>query len=325
MFHFFYGQENFSVKEAVKKKTADFLKTAPGLIIEKIDLNQEEGIKSLKDALETRSIFNEGKLILANALFVNSRTQEAVLEILKKYFKNPEKNFCLILYEYSSGLELNKKGKALFRFLSQNAPKSKEILPLKDSALEKWCIEEFGNAGLKIQTPTVRKLIFLTSQSQEKTKNEIAKLIAYKNFDSQSKNKEVGEADLDKIVTPEVVLNNFDLTDAMASKNHRKAILLLDQYLSEGEDPNAILGLVIYQFRVLLRIKSLIKKAVPYSQLAGLSKLHPFVIRKNYENARKFELEDLKSMYQELCDADINAKNGALNLPDFLFSFLMKN
>ncbi|MBI2676770.1 MAG: DNA polymerase III subunit delta [Candidatus Yanofskybacteria bacterium] len=325
MFHFFYGQENFSVKEAVKKKTADFLKTAPDLIIEKIDINQEGGVKSLKDALETRSIFNEGKIVIANALFANGQTQEAVLEILKKYFQDPEKNFHLIFYEFYSGPELNKKGKKLFQFLSQNAPKSGEILPLKSSALEKWCIEEFKSAGLKIQVPMARKLLFLVSQSQEKAKNEIAKLIAYKNFDSQSKDKEVKEADLDKIVAPELTLNNFDLTDTMAGKNQRKAILLLDRYLSEGEDPYAILGLVIYQFRVLLRIKSLTKKAVPYSQLAGLSKLHPFVIRKNYENARKFEMEDLKRIYQELRDADINAKNGVLNLSDFLFSFLMKN
>ena len=115
------------------------------------------------------------------------------------------------------------------------------------------------------------------------------------------------------------------MTDAIANKEKIKALALLDQRLSEGEDPQAILGLVAYQFRVLLKIKSLVKKAVPYGSLARLANLHPFVIRKNYENVRRFELEDLKRIYRELCDADINTKNGTLNLSDFLFSFLMKN
>src|SRR3989344_1999917 len=324
MINFFYGQESFSVKEAVKKKTADFLKLKPGLLVEKIDLDKEEGIKPLKDAVETRSIFNENKLIVANGLFANSQTRKDALETLKEYQKEPEKNLSFLFYECSSGLELNKKDKNLFNFLSQNAPKSAEILPLKNTALEKWCIEEFAKGKIKIQTPVVKKFLALVSYSHEWAKNEVAKLTAYKNFAGQNTNKEIKEADLDKIVIPELALNNFDLTDAMASKNHRKAILLLDQYLSENGDPNAILGLIIFQFRALLRVKSLIKKVTPLGKLASLTKLHPFVIKKAYNQTRNFEMGELREIFGELCNADINSKNGTLNLSDFLFGFLMK-
>ncbi|HEY4484190.1 MAG TPA: DNA polymerase III subunit delta [Candidatus Paceibacterota bacterium] len=324
MINFFYGQESFSVKEAVKKKTADFLKLKPGLLVEKIDLDKEEGIKPLKDAVETRSIFNENKLIVANGLFANSQTRKDALETLKEYQKEPEKNLSFLFYECSSGLELNKKDKNLFNFLSQNAPKSAEILPLKNTALEKWCIEEFAKGKIKIQTPVVKKFLALVSYSHEWAKNEVAKLTAYKNFAGQNTNKEIKEADLDKIVTPELAFNNFDLTDAIASKNHRKAILLLDQYLSENGDPNAILGLIIFQFRALLRVKSLIKKNVPTNRIAGLTKLHPFVAAKASSQAKIFDQEELKKIYQHLHSLDLEFKNGQTEILSSLFCLLLE-
>ena len=251
---FYYSQDFFVLKETVQKKKAAFLKSNPAGVVINFDLENIQDLENFKENLKTNSLFSEKKILLARNIFTCPEAA-GLSNVLKIYFKNPNKEISLIFSETSSSVELIKKDKSLFNFLCESCAQVKEITSPKNTSPK----------------------------------------------------------------------NNFALTDAIANKEKIKALALLDQRLSEGEDPQAILGLVAYQFRVLLKIKSLVKKAVPYGSLARLANLHPFVIRKNYENARRFELEDLKRIYRELCDADINTKNGTLNLSDFLFSFLMKN
>ena len=250
---FYFGQNFFALKEAVQKKKAAFLKSDLTGISINFDLENVQDLENFKENLKTGSLFSEKKLLLARNIFACHEATE-LLNILKNYFKNPNKDVSLVFSETDSSAELVKKDKNLFNFLCESCAQVKEITSPK-------------NASPK---------------------------------------------------------NNFALTDAIANKEKIKALALLEQRLSEGEDPQAILGLIAYQFRVLLKIKSLIKKAVPYGSLAKLANLHPFVAKKAYESAKKFEMEDLKKIYLKLCLADVNSKNGIISLPDFLYNFLVK-
>ncbi len=69
----------------------------------------------------------------------------------------------------------------------------------------------------------------------------------------------------------------------------------------------------VYQFRNLLKIKSLLEQNLSNQEIAVKAKMHPFVIQKSVEQCRRFEMEDLKKIYQKLFDADLAIKTGKIN------------
>jgi len=249
---FYFGQNFFALKEAVQKKKAAFLKSDLTGISINFDLENVQDLENFKENLKTGSLFSEKKLLLARNIFACHEATE-LLNILKNYFKNPNKDVSLVFSETDSSAELVKKDKNLFNFLCESCAQVKEI--------------------------------------------------------ASSKN-----------VSPK---NNFALTDAIANKEKVKALALLEQRLSEGEDPQAILALMAYQFRVLLKVKSLVKKAVPYGSLAKLTNLHPFVAKKTFEQVKKFELEELKKALSGLSAMDVLSKEGSLDISTALFQFVI--
>ncbi len=80
--------------------------------------------------------------------------------------------------------------------------------------------------------------------------------------------------------------------------------------------------MVAYQFRNLLRIKSLIKNAVPYADIVKKTGLNPFVVKKTFDQCRKYDLDELKQLFASLARIDIEAKSGLVDMEDGLYRFL---
>lgn len=319
----FYGPGLFPVKEAVKKETERFLVSNKNALVQRFNLEDEAQLDDFVNTLKSKSFFGEKKLIIAANIFFNGKTSEKICSETKKYLAGSDQDLNFIFYEQGSAAELKKRDSQLFDFLTKYGQEHKEITALKGAQLEKWLVEKFETAGLKIKTSVARKLISFVL-SQERLSQEIDKLIAYKSYAKNKTGNEVGNDDISNLVIPDASFNNFSLTDALSQKNKAKAVVLLNQYLSEGGDMGSVLGLFVYQLRVLLKIKSLLKKSVAYGNLASLTKLHPFVIKKAYGNSQGFELEELKRMYQELSNLDTDFKDGRNDLTTGLFCFLLK-
>ena len=66
----------------------------------------------------------------------------------------------------------------------------------------------------------------------------------------------------------------------------------------------------VYQFHNLLMIKDLIERGVSYSDLASKTKLHPFVVKKSFQQIKNFSLKELKKIYGRLAESDLAVKTG---------------
>ena len=71
--------------------------------------------------------------------------------------------------------------------------------------------------------------------------------------------------------------------------------------------------MINFQFRNLLTIKELIEKKLPYYKIINKSSLHPFIVKKSYQQAQKFTLQELKKIYQKIFETDLNIKTGRLD------------
>lgn len=277
---FYYGTDNFRVREAIKKKVASFVVENKEGRMEKLDFEKENCLQEVEHLLKRRSFFNEPELIL--------------------------------VYAYLFAKDLPKKNENLFKFLKKEAEEVKEFESLKGAALEKWALEKITLAGFKIKSPLLKKLV-LEATSQEKLNQEINKLMAYLSHHGKS---EIDQQTANLLIETKEVLSNFALIDALGARDLKKSVIFLNQALGEGAEPHAILGQIIYQFRNLLKVKS--------AQTLAETGLHPFVARKTSQQAKSFELEELKKIYQHLADLDIQSKTGQIDLSAGLFQLILK-
>ena len=73
--------------------------------------------------------------------------------------------------------------------------------------------------------------------------------------------------------------------------------------------------MIAFQFRNLLLVKSSEQEGSfagnPFA-LAGKLGMHPFVLRKTIQQAKLFTFEELKKIYRDIFQADLNIKTGKI-------------
>jgi len=80
--------------------------------------------------------------------------------------------------------------------------------------------------------------------------------------------------------------------------------------------------MIVYQFRNLLRLKELVKNALPYASIVKKTGLHPYVVKKAFEQCKKFDLEELKQLFNQLARLDIETKSGKMDMAEGLYQFV---
>lgn len=143
--------------------------------------------------------------------------------------------------------------------------------------------------------------------------NEINKLCTYK-FKGN-----ITKEDINLLVIEKINENIFNLVDAIGNKNKKLALKLIDDQLEINNSANYLLTMIIRQFRILLQIKDLSLKNENFSQL----KLHPFVIQKASSQANKYSFDQLKNIYRQLLEIDIQLKTSQIN-PKILFDLFIQ-
>jgi len=93
---------------------------------------------------------------------------------------------------------------------------------------------------------------------------------------------------------------------------------LIFEHFQAGENELKIWTMIIYQFRNLMKIRSILeenKKNKSFQKLRQQfqkSGIHPFAIKKTLPIAKKFSIEELRKIYKELFEFDLKIKTGKI-------------
>jgi DNA polymerase III delta subunit len=315
-------------------------------------------LEKLADLIKTTSFFNEKRLIVLKGAFLVSKE---VTNLVRSWGLVSDKERILVFVENLGKEELTKRDKNLFNLLSAKPSITKSFEPLTGRRLENWLIKEIKSLGGEIDPSAANKLTsyVLNSPRNEnqglavtwRLKQEIEKLINYKlardlwkqekpssfNGNETKSNKEgdqyskraisiegglINVEDVELMVGPSVNLNIFELVDAIADKNQRRALRVLYNHLESGVDPHYIFSMIVYQFRNLLKVKELVKNALPYTGIVKKTGLHPYVVKKAFEQCNRFSLEELKRLFNQLARLDIETKSGRIDIAEGLYQFI---
>ena len=105
----------------------------------------------------------------------------------------------------------------------------------------------------------------------------------------------------------------FATIDAFSAKDKKKALKLLHRHLEKGDSPLYLLSMLKFQISNLLIVKDLIERKTSYSHILNKSNLHPYVVKKNWNLAQKFDLEQLKKIYRKIFKLELKIKTGKID------------
>ena len=266
----------------------------------------ECGLSDIAGAFGASSLFARKRMIIVRDIFQNKNEVifEKILPFLRE--REIESDNILIFRDEKIGGVLTKNKKELIKFLSGQKYSPTEFKFLDLPAVKKWILKEITARGGQIGVRALEYLSSAVGSDLARANSEIEKLVAFKLGGV------INEADVKILVEKNAVDNIFAMTDAFASGG-APALLLLNEQVDAGSDIFQILAMLVRHFKILAQVKSASESGLTQPQIVSELKLHPFVVKKSIDHARRFNLEKLKVIFTELGVIDYKSKSSSFD------------
>jgi len=302
MLIFLYGKDTYRIHKKLKEIVSHYKKAhKKGLSLRVFDC--QEANKSIfndfRDEFHQTSLFKEKKLVIIMNAFSDVDFKKRFLEEAENFLNLDD---VILFYEQK---EVNKK-EEMFKFLRKNA-RCQEFEFLSGQKLENWTKGEFEKQRARIKQDALKMLCQYVGQDLWKMDNEIKKLVSFRRQGT------ITAKDVKSLVGPKIETDIFKTIDAISQKNKKRALELIYEHLEKGDSPLYLLTMINYQFRNILIVKDFLEKGQSYSVILKKSGFHPFVVKKSYFQSRQFSFSELKKIYQNIFQADLDIKTGKVS------------
>lgn len=301
MIIFIYGPDTYRSRQKLNEIVEHYKKIhKSGLNLKYFDF-KKDSFEDFRDSFRSSSMFKEKKLLVLQNIFANLKIENDFSKFLMEFSKSKE-----IVLIYEKEVDENNP---FFKKLKK-ITKSQNYKLLKESQLRDWVKKEFQKYSNKIDAQALELLVNYVGNNLWQMENEIKKLVNY-----CGKN-EIKTQDVETLVRPKIETDIFKTIDAIAAKNKKEALTLIKEHLEKGDSPAYLLAMINFQFRNLVIVGSQSTNDTRMFRIKDMSKklrMHPFVLRKTIQQARKFSLEELKKIYQKIFEVDLDIKTGKLD------------
>lgn len=292
-----FGKENY-----LKRKYRNALKKA--LIPEGDTMNHrtyENGdvpVKELIDLAETMPFFAQYRVILINDSGLFKKGGEELAE----YIPSVPESTILIFTEQ----EIDKRSR-LYKAVADKGHVA-EFAEQDENTLRKWILGELRKENKNITEQTMSCLMEKTGGDMENIEMELRKLFAY------TMGKEVVTTqDVEAVCVTRTETQVFDMIDAIADRNQKRALELYYDLLAQKEPPMKILFWICRQFNILLQVKELRSQGFDKYKIADKTGQKPFFVGKYMSQAAKFEMAELKEAVREGVSLEEDVKTGKMD------------
>lgn len=303
-----YGGEGY-----LKRQYRDKLRAALAAPDDTMNVTVYEGKdinpKEVIDLAETMPFFAERRVILIenSGFFKNS------CEDLAAYMEQPASASHFIFVEE----EVDKRGK-MYKSVKK-AGKIVEFSTQSEELLTRWILGRLKKEGKNITGSVMHLFLEKTGTDMGNIDRELEKLICY------TMGREVITAEDVRAVATEQTTNRiFDMVNAVAEHNQRKALDLYYDLLALKEPPMRILYLITRQFQILFTVRDMASRGFDNAAMAKKAGIPPFAVRRNVTQAKGFSMAQLR---QALCDGaefEEAVKTGRMNDRMAVEIFLVK-
>jgi DNA polymerase-3 subunit delta len=174
--------------------------------------------------------------------------------------------------------------------------------------MPRWIESEARKLGGRIEPAAAMHLAEMVGEDTRIASQELVKLLTYVDY---ARPVRLLDVELVSIVSAQG--NVFNLVDALGQGKGKEAQKVLHQLLEE-EQPFALWGMVIRQFRLLLQARELLDGGAGIPEVEKGLKLHSYVALKVASQAKRFSLSTLEAIYHKLLEIDEGAKTSQVSL-----------
>jgi len=249
------------------------------------------------DLAETLPFFAERRLIvLENTGFFKHASPE-----LADYVKElPETTYLIFVEE-----EIDKRGK-LYKAVKEKG-RIVELARQDERTLARWILGMAKKEKKAMTESAARYFLGKVGNDMENIQKELEKLFCYTLHHT-----EVTVADIDVICTNQITNHIFDMVDAVANKEQKKALDYYYDLLALKEPPMRILYLLTRQFRILMEIKEMERLGYPPKEMASKAGIMPFLTGKYRAQAKAFTAKELRRIVEAGVESEENVKTGRI-------------
>lgn len=332
MIIFFYGENDFKIKQKIEELKNKFIKDIDpsGQNIFRLD-GEKINSTDFSSKLSSGSLFCSKKMLIISNLLRNK--EKNILSNLLDYFKKNklDKSDDIFIFVENDLKSKNKKDlikisndreitlkveeKKLYNFLSQQKY-TQEIKNFNTSELNSFIKKELELYKLKIENKDIQLLIALIGNNPWNIYHEIKKLAYYKL--SSEPIEKIQKKDIEKIVTGIFTENIFNFTDAISVKNTKLALKILEEQYLAGSEPDYILLMLLRQFKILLQIRELLDLNYNSQKIISSLNLHPFVVNKGINQAKNFNKKTIKDILNTLIKMEKLNRSSSIDLKVYL-------
>ncbi|MDO4439345.1 MAG: DNA polymerase III subunit delta [Eubacteriales bacterium] len=247
----------------------------------------------------TMPFFAEHRVILIDGsrLFKLSQNN-TVIDMLE----NLPPSTVIIFYEdeadtTNSLYKLVKKKGEIFSFKKVAGRKWAETKEDK-AEIKKWMLKRFKEAGRKINSANIEKLLVSYEYNMERLDNEAEKLVMY-TYD-RGKGTEITDTDIQEICSKNVTDQVFDMFAAKLTGNIGKALRIYEDLLSIRVKPMTVLYMLAKQFNEVYILKELQNQYLSDAQIAAKMNIKDWKLRNLKQQSSRISINEVRR-YLELC------------------------
>ncbi len=176
---------------------------------------------------------------------------------------------------------------------------------LKEVKLKPWVHRRVTDLGTTISPSAVDLLVQLVGSNLWIMENEIDKLTAF------AAGRRIEDSDVKALVGYAQDVSVFSMIDSILDFSAESASTILQKLLGQGAAPAYLLFMLDRQFRMIVRAKDMKAQRVADNVIqAKLGLFNDFAFRRTTEQAGRYSMDRLKSIYGQLLESDVSMKTG---------------
>lgn len=276
---------------------------------------KELDVQALSEAVDALPMMSERTLVEVwdCDLYKNEQRREALLSLVSDL---PEWVCLVFVYDQ---LEYKSGGNTKLGKLMKKQAVTVHFEPQTQSDLNAWIRRRFKAHGKDIGNDLAEYLCFLCGGLMTGLSGEIDKIAFYASGSS------ITRADIDACADPVLDARVFEMTDAIAQRDFRRAAKVLSELFLMNTEPIMILAVLGRQVRQLWSARLLMENRQGQSDLAVLWEMKsPWQARRLMDNARRFDLPWCRRAVVLCAQADLDMKSTGLNSRELLTDLLLK-
>lgn len=315
-FYYLYGDEELLARQALDRLKKLFASQADADFNVEVLSAPEVGVERIIDAAETVPLMADRRLVVAtDVTLLPRKDQTALADYLDR--ANPGTTLVLVAHMPGPGEPADagviKKAEASPIFKKASRPGAEALRFTlgrgKRQKLTEWVTAQFEKRGKSVEAPAREMLIEKVGRQLRDLDGAIERVALF-----AADRPLVTVADVTRVVAPAAERGIFELVDAVAERRRDASLNLLNHLLRQGESPQHVLNMLLRQFRLVSRCKSL-SADHDYGSLASELKVPPFLVGKCVQQSKRFSAERLRRAFSEFKRAQVEMHSSRY-LPD---------